>query len=1538
MKSVSLVFLLILAETACTRLSVPRAASAVPPTPVLQPEEANDETDRGEVEDDGHATEFYLKRRVAPGETTLSLDRYIAAREHSRQMPTVSLAAMSRNETAKLSGGSWTSLGPGNVGGRTRSLVINPQNPNIMYAGAVTGGVWKTTDGGNSWTALTDMLPVLNIGALVMDPNDSNTLYAGTGEYYKAFPGQGIFKTSDGGATWNLLTQTGTNVTNAFEYVNRLVMSPTTPNRLYAATWSGVFTSADGGNTWVSTGMSPTYNGCQDLAIRTDQTTDYLYASCSGRTFSNPHAIWRNTSAAGGGAWAQVYTALYMGRTSLALAPSQQSTIYAMAASIGGDPRYEEGLLAVYRSTSNGDAGSWTTQVSNADPDITNTLLLTDSRSVTLAFCNGGALTYTTGQGSYDNALAVDPNDPNRVWAGGIDVFRSDDGGMTWGAASLWQLPYGSPQFAHADRHLFVFHPAYNGSSNQTMFLATDGGLFRTDNARATVSTGPNGTCQNVFTSTASILWADLNHSYVATQYYHGVSYPGGQAYLSGAQDNSVTRGNDAAGSNGFMYFSTGDGASVALDPADANRMFESKQYVSLARATNGLNVVSATSGITELSNTFPFIAFLAMDPHEGKRLFLGGTTNLWLTQDAAATWTAAAPVAGGNVSSIAVSPFDSNTVLFGTQFGYIYRSTSALTSDGRTPWASALPRIGSVSSLAFDPMNPTVVYAVYSSLKAGLTDAHVYRSADGGVTWTPSDGSGSASLPDTPSFRLLVNPYNDQDLYLGTDLGIYASQDGGNTWSRDTSMEQVIVEELALDNGAQSNWLFAFTFGRGIYRIPLPGAPNPSCTYSVSPTSISANAFGSIVPVTVTAPAGCSWIGLPGSFATQFYVQSPAQGSGSGTAFVVVEPNTTETLAVDQLTIANTVIPITQEAAAVSFTIAPLPTAPTVLSVPGEGVINSENLALSPTGPVQSCSGSAGYKTAWWMVTAPASGYLQARAYGRRYIVFGNSGIVITAYPQIAPSDELACAQVPRDSNYEIDAVIQFPVTAGSNYLIEIAATGATATDGGYTALSVTQGAPPASVTVTPATATLTANSGGSQQFSAQVANAPNSGVRWSLSPPLGLISTSGLYTPPASIGAPATVNVTATPFADPTKQSSAIVSLLPAAGAPPTVSLVATANAQSPNISQNTWIEIKGSNLAPDTRTWQAVDFVNNQMPIELDGVSVTVDGKPAFVYYISPNQVNVLTPLDANIGPVELQLSTAAGTAAPVTAQMQPYSTEFFVFKGGPYVAAAHLDGSYLGPASLYPGVTTPAAPGELVVLFANGFGQTTPPIVNRSTSQSGTLPTLPLVTIGGIPARVQFAGVVSPGLYQFNVEVPANVPTGDNALVATYNGLKTQSNVLITVIPSSSRAMASFSPSSQPISATSITEPAAGSAAATWSATAKIIIRGRIEMRRLASAQPAAELEFQHLATYGSKHGIHPPKILNRRPAKAALGEDEHPYGLGFPSGVVSDTKHRVWIADSGTQSVHVFDPATGAYREIRRAGDATLQQPCGLTID
>jgi uncharacterized protein (TIGR03437 family) len=472
-----------------------------------------------------------------------------------------------------------------------------------------------------------------------------------------------------------------------------------------------------------------------------------------------------------------------------------------------------------------------------------------------------------------------------------------------------------------------------------------------------------------------------------------------------------------------------------------------------------------------------------------------------------------------------------------------------------------------------------------------------------------------------------------------------------------------------------------------------------------------------------------------------------------------------------DQLTIANTAVTVLETEVPISGAASHSSSAPVVLAVPGEAAIDSRKLGTTANGPVQSCSGATGYKTAWWVVTAPSSGYLQARAYGLRYDVsVGNSGIVMTAYPAGKLNQELACGIVQRDTNPQIDTTIQFAVTQGAQYLIDISATGSTASDGGYTVLSVTMGNAPVSLSVTPANAAFTGGSGRTQQFSAQVLNAPNPAVRWSIAPALGRISTSGIYTPPESIANVATVTVTATSFADPTKQASAIVSLQPPLAAVPSVTLVATAEAQSPALAPNTWIEIKGTGLAPDTRIWQGSDFVNSQLPTQLDGVSVTVDGKPAFVYYISSTQVNVLTPLDTATGAVQVQLTNAGTQAAPVTAQLQTYAPEFFVINGGPYVAGTHLDGTYLGPASL---------------LYGNGFGQTSPAIVNGSLGQSGTLPALPVITIGGIKASVEFAGVVSPGLYQFNVIIPANAPSGDQSLIATYKGFSTQTNVLVTV---------------------------------------------------------------------------------------------------------------------------------------------------------
>ena len=243
-------------------------------------------------------------------------------------------------------------------------------------------------------------------------------------------------------------------------------------------------------------------------------------------------------------------------------------------------------------------------------------------------------------------------------------------------------------------------------------------------------------------------------------------------------------------------------------------------------------------------------------------------------------------------------------------------------------------------------------------------------------------------------------------------------------------------------------------------------------------------------------------------------------------------------------------------------------------------------------------------------------------------------------------------------------------------------------------------------------------------------------------------------------------------------------------AGGAPssaPVITLVANAEGETPLIAPNTWVEIKGSNLAPsgDSRIWQGFDFSGGQMPAQLDGVSATVNGKNAFVYYISPTQVNILTPPDAMLGNVAVKVTAGGLTSAAANVNAQAISPSFFIFGAGPYVAAEHANGSFLGPSSLYPGLTTPATPGETIVLFANGFGPTTTPLVSGSTSQGGTLLPLPVVTIGGANATVVFAGLVAAGEFQFNVVVPSSLADGDQPVVATYNGSSTQTGAMLAV---------------------------------------------------------------------------------------------------------------------------------------------------------
>ena len=246
-------------------------------------------------------------------------------------------------------------------------------------------------------------------------------------------------------------------------------------------------------------------------------------------------------------------------------------------------------------------------------------------------------------------------------------------------------------------------------------------------------------------------------------------------------------------------------------------------------------------------------------------------------------------------------------------------------------------------------------------------------------------------------------------------------------------------------------------------------------------------------------------------------------------------------------------------------------------------------------------------------------------------------------------------------------------------------------------------------------------------------------------------------------------------------------------------TITSVTTADG-GPVIAQNTFVVIKGVNLVPaDTPAsgviWSsAPSFASGLMPTQLGGVSVTVNNNPAFVYFYcsastdpqcSQDQINILTPLDNTIGPAPVVVTSGAISSPPFSAILQPVAPSFLLFSPAGYIAATHANNALLGPASLYPGSSTPAAAGEVIQLYAVGFGLPQTSLVDGSASQSGSLPVLPGCQVGGVPADLAFAGLTGPGVYQLNLTIPATAANGDNTISCTYSAATTPVGDLITV---------------------------------------------------------------------------------------------------------------------------------------------------------
>ncbi len=803
----------------------------------------------------GALTHFLEKRLSASSNTTIGPSDYTEALDQAATMPVYSTfqSRFVSDTTPQIPtggpggvaspvsagfGGAWTAMGPGNIGGRTRAILIHPTRSTTMWIGGVAGGIWKSTDGGASWSPKADLLVNIAVNSMMLDPRNPDILYAGTGEGFfngDAVRGAGILKSTDGGETWSQLASTAN---SDFFYVQKIVMSRGSSQRLYAATRTGVFRSLDAGGSWTKVLDATAKNGCMDMAIQTDRALAMVFAACG--TFTQG-AIYRALDTSSTQTWTSVHAPANMGRTSLAIAPSNQNIIYAMSAS-NQTGNYNNGLLAVYRSTTSGSSGSWNTQVSNTSPNKLNTLLLSNPVYGVLADCGFGTTQFLN-QGWYDNALAVDPADANIVWAGGIDLFRSNDGGQNWGQASHWWFTRGvDPEYAHADNHAIVFHPQYNGTTNKIMFNGSDGGVFYTNDARAPVALSPNPitptspVCGN--TAPGGLAWGEKNNGYQVTQFYHGAVYPDGDTFIGGTQDNGTLRG--VTGSpNAWQTILGGDGGYVAVNPANTSMLWAENTNSSMRRSLNGGSSFSAfTSGITEASGNFLFIAPFAQDPGNAARMWTGGA-RLWRTAQATANptvgniWINASQFLSARVSAVAVSPLSSDRVYAGTQAitgnaaisGVVYTTGAGTTATSATVWTGSKPRpgINYVSWVTPDPVSASTVYATISTFNDATGSGHVFKSTDFGATWTNIDGAGATGIPDVPVHTIVVDPANTQRLYVGTDIGVFVSLDGGANWAREnTGFANVIVEALVIKNTAP-RYIYAFTHGRSVFRAPLP-------------------------------------------------------------------------------------------------------------------------------------------------------------------------------------------------------------------------------------------------------------------------------------------------------------------------------------------------------------------------------------------------------------------------------------------------------------------------------------------------------------------------------------------------------------------------------------------------------------------------------------------------------------------------------------------------------------------------------------------
>ena len=689
-----------------------------------------------------------------------------------RPNPGVLYQAIQAQKTAtSVEYGDWSAMGPFNAPsnggiGRISNVAFHPNHYDTIYAGAPAGGLWVSYDDGQNWKTFTDELTNIGVSDLAIDPLHPDTMYLATGDRDAADTYSfGLLKSTDGGVTWGT-TGLSFSVSNNYR-IGRVVVDPDSTHTILVATNGGIYRSTNYG---VNFSLRQTgnfigiHNGIGDTA----------YATTTG---SSPK-VYRSVD--NGDSWSQLTSGLptsnkYRCELTLSSTPGKLYVVY-------GASNY--GYGGVYRSTNGGTTWS----LMSSTPNI-------------MGWSNNGS--GSGGQAWYDLSIACDPNQENTIYVGGVNIWKSTNGGSTWSCVGHW-YGAGSTPYVHADHHHASFRP---GSSE--LYVGTDGGVYKTTNAGSS--------------------WSDLNDGMNITQYYKiSQSTTDTSLVLAGSQDNGSHM---RSSTMNWSRVTGGDGMDNGVDIANDNLLYTSIYYGDFYKSTNG---GAFFSGINTLSpsGSGNWVTPFNTDPVTANTIY-AGFTKLWKSSNAGASWTAtsSANVAGNtNMDEFEIAPSNTNYI-YALINSNIYKSSNAgSTWSSITPSGSLSPgnNITGVAIDADDEDHIVISISGFTGTKKAM------ESFNAGVTWSNI----SSGLPNVPATAVIFEGGSSDGIYVGTDIGVYYKSSVYPNWvSFNENLPNVIISDFELYEGAL---LRIGTYGRGVWQSPLMSGLSavPEADFTADPTS----------------------------------------------------------------------------------------------------------------------------------------------------------------------------------------------------------------------------------------------------------------------------------------------------------------------------------------------------------------------------------------------------------------------------------------------------------------------------------------------------------------------------------------------------------------------------------------------------------------------------------------------------------------------------------------------------------------------------